>query len=243
MGIKFWTALAVAAVLAQSALAHMAIVYPMPRGGIETDEYDGKVHAFVNYDKDRTLNCNGYTKMGPVTRMTAGETINVRFWGPALGKKYDNKLPPIPKNRRNQLNQARHGGGFCQMSLSYDGGESFHLIGEYTHSCPDFYYEWPVTIPKNAPSCHEAGKCLFVWTWTAVNVPQFYINCADITIDGNPEGGKIQSSGIVIVDAPGYKKNQMAEGDGFGDKLSKGPIKQEKIDNEEGKKCTWDVTY
>lgn len=79
MGIKFWTALAVAAVLAQSALAHMAIVYPMPRGGIETDEYDGKVHAFVGYDKHRTLNCNGYTKMGPVTPMKAGETINVSY--------------------------------------------------------------------------------------------------------------------------------------------------------------------
>ncbi|KAF9950947.1 hypothetical protein BGZ72_007481 [Mortierella alpina] len=221
----------------------MAIGYPRPRGAIGTDQYDAEVHAFVGYNKKRTLNCNGYPKMGPVTPLKAGQIVDVRFWGPALGKEYMNRLPKIPKNIDDQMNQARHGGGFCEMSLSYDGGETFHKIGEYTKSCPDFYYKWPVKIPDNAPSCTEAGKCLFVWTWTAVNVPQFYINCADITIEGKDEGGTIEADGIQIVDVPGYKQNVMAEGDGYGDGLSKGPNKAEIRKNKNGEFGKWEVTY
>jgi len=81
-----------------------------------------------------------------------------------------------------------------------------------------------------------------VWTWLAVNVPQFYINCADITIDGGDEGGQIESEGITIVDAPGFPHNKMAQGDGYGDKLSKGPNQQEVQANKDGK-WTWTVKY
>ncbi|KAI8595287.1 hypothetical protein EDD21DRAFT_391563 [Dissophora ornata] len=233
---RFWAVglVAILLLLAELAVAHMALLYPMPRGGIEDKkQFDGKVHAFIGFDSDRTLPCNGYNKPGPVTNLKAGETVNVRFWGPALPEKYLNTLPPKPSGGRGQISQARHGGGFCEMSLSYDGGKTFHLIGQYTKSCPDFYYAWPVKIPDNAPSCNTPGKCLFVWNWTAVNVPQFYMNCADVTIQGM-KGGKLPTTSIEIVDVPDHKQDVTETGDGADDRMGKGPITSQITANMKG---------
>lgn len=152
------------------------------------------------------------------------KNVQTRFWGPALKDNYNEKLPKQASKQRDQINQARHGGGSCQYSLSYDGGKTFHLIGEYKESCPDFYYEWPVKIPDNAPNCKERGKCLFVWSWIAVNVPQFYINCADVEIDGGGKGKIKTGKGIEIADVPGYKQNVVKGGDKAGDFMGKGPL-------------------
>ncbi|KAF9169194.1 hypothetical protein BGX21_004413 [Mortierella sp. AD011] len=228
-----WTALfAIVALFIQSTVAHMALLYPMPRGGVlDKKQFDGKVHAFIGFESKRTMPCNGYNKPGPVTHLKAGETINVRFWGPALPEKYFNKLPPIG-SASSQYNQARHDGGTCQFSLSYDNGKTFHLIGQYTKSCPDFYYDWPVKIPEDAPSCEKSGQCLFVWSWTAANVDQFYINCADVTIAGK-SGGKLNKKGITIDDVKGYK-TAVAPGDAAGDKRGKGPIASQVKANKNG---------
>ncbi|KAF9411289.1 hypothetical protein BGZ94_001381 [Podila epigama] len=215
--------------------AHMALLYPKPRGGIGTKEYDGEVHAWIGFNKKRVLPCNGYGP-GPVTTLTAGKVVNVRFWGPALQKEYLNRVPDKPGKHLREINQARHGGGTCEFSLSADGGRTFHLIGRYTRSCPDFYYEWPVKIPSNVPSCTTPGKCLFVWSWTAVNVPQFYQNCADVVIHGKKSGGKWPSKGVRIVDVKGYPQNVVAKGDGYDDKIGKGPIPSEVNTNLKG---TW----
>ncbi|KAG0268169.1 hypothetical protein DFQ27_007400 [Actinomortierella ambigua] len=205
----------------------MSMLYPTARGGPNTKEFDGEVHAFIAYDKKRTLNCNGYGP-GPVTKLKAGDVVKVRFWNPSLPRAYWNKLPP-----KNKFPQARHGGGTCQFSLSYDGGKTYHLIGEYSKSCPDMYYEWPVKIPENVPSCKN--NCLFVWSWTAVTVPQFYQNCADVEIEGLDKGGSLPKESISIVDAPGYKKDVVVPGDGFGEHTGKGPISSEVSQNLRGK--------
>lgn len=157
----------------------------------------------------------------------------VRFWGPALPEDDRDQLPPQPKDGTPQLNQARHGGGECQFSLSTDGGKTFHLIGQYTHSCPDFYYEWPVKIPDNVPSCTTANKCLFVWSWTAHLSDQFYQNCADVSIQG-VDNGVYSKAGIDIVDVKGFKSGVAAEGDGAGDKEGRGPLPAEVKNNLNG---------
>lgn len=77
----------------------------------------------------------------------------------------------LPKK---SIDEARHGGGLCEFSLSYDGGKSFHVIATYTKTCPDAAYEWPVRIPDNIRSCDDPGKCLFAWSWTAALIAQFY---------------------------------------------------------------------
>ncbi|KAG0056947.1 hypothetical protein BGZ90_005434 [Linnemannia elongata] len=220
---RYWMVLA-AVLLAQSAMAHMSLLYPMARGSVgDKRQFDFEAHAFIGYNHKRTLPCNGYNQVGPITKLKAGQIVNTRFWGPALKKNYNSHLPRKPSSSGRQMNQARHGGGFCQYSLSYDGGKSFHLIGEYNESCPDFYYEWPVKIPDNAPSCKEKGKCLFVWSWIAVNVPQFYINCADVEIDGVDNGKWSRNKGIQIVDAPEHPQNVVKPGDDAGDRMGKGP--------------------
>ncbi|KAI7830171.1 hypothetical protein BC939DRAFT_301265 [Gamsiella multidivaricata] len=110
----------------------------------------------------------------------------------------------------------------CEFSLSYDGGKTFRLIGRYTKSCPDAYYEWPVKIPSNVPSCTKKNQCLFVWSWVASILPQYYQNCADVSIEG-VDGGKLPSRSIQMVDFPGHPQRVTAPGDGAGENMGKGP--------------------
>jgi hypothetical protein len=72
------------------------------------------------------------------------------------------KFPP-----RSGIKTSRHGGGACEFSLSEDGGDTWKVIGQYTKTCPDIYYEWPVKIPNNVKSCTDPKKCLFSMSWVA----------------------------------------------------------------------------
>ncbi|KAF9089856.1 hypothetical protein BGX27_002386 [Mortierella sp. AM989] len=125
---------------------------------------------------------------------------------------------------------------FCEFSLSYDGGKTYNRIGRYSKTCPDAYYRWPVKIPNNVPSCTTRGKCLFVWSWTANILPQYYHNCADITLTGIKDKSKARKpkTGIVIVDFPGRKRGVTAPGDGINHKSGGGPIKGEVARNMAG---------
>ncbi|KFH69740.1 hypothetical protein MVEG_04546 [Podila verticillata NRRL 6337] len=199
--------------------AHMAMLYPRCRGGVGTKDFDWRIHQFVGYEGYK-FPCGGYPK-GPNTDLKAGQVINVRFWSSSMSDKEDNgKLPKM------NIEQARHGGGMCEFSLSYDGGKSFHVIATYTKTCPDAAYEWPVKIPKNVPSCDDPGKCLFSWSWTANLAPQFYHNCADVTIKG-VEGGKLPEKTIQIYDFKGHKQGKSFAGDGKSHSHGAGPIESE----------------
>ncbi|KAF9419734.1 hypothetical protein BGZ76_004202 [Entomortierella beljakovae] len=157
--------------------------------------------------------------------MRAGQTINVRFLASSMKAKDIKTQPkPVPSNR--QFSQARHGGGLCEFSLSYDNGKSFHKIGQYSKTCPDAYYTWPVKIPTNVPSCTIKNKCLFVWSWTAHILPQYYHNCADIQMAG-VKSGKLPKTGIKIVDFKPYPMKKTAPGDGINHKSAGGPSKSE----------------
>ncbi|KAG0269908.1 hypothetical protein DFQ27_001457 [Actinomortierella ambigua] len=166
--------------------AHGALLFPTPRGGYRTKGYNGRVHAFLGYrDKVHSLTypCGGFPPVPP-TPMRAGQRIDVRFAVPKMPDRDFNKQPKKPSSGK-QMEQARHGGGFCEFSLSYDNGKTFYTIARYSRTCPDAYYLWPVRIPPRAPSCTRKGQCLFVWTWTAHILDQFYMNCADITLRGS----------------------------------------------------------
>ncbi|KAF9933072.1 hypothetical protein BGZ65_004241 [Modicella reniformis] len=231
-----FTALFIVASLVGSATAHMALLYPTPRGGYGTRQYNGHVHTFIGY-KDQKWNarfpCGGFGP-GPVTKLSANQVVPVRFAASSMNAN-ELKNQPSP-SARHQFPQARHGGGTCEFSLSYDGGNSYHLIGQYTKSCPDAYYEWPIRIPKNVPSCTKRNQCLFVWSWVANILPQYYHNCADVEIRGLSSGGKLPSKGIQIVDFSGHKMGVKAPGDGAGEHMGKGPSRNEVVANLEG---TW----
>ncbi|KAF9081099.1 hypothetical protein BGX29_001730 [Mortierella sp. GBA35] len=205
--------------LIPSTAAHMAMSNPPGQAGPWTKNQSGQVHAFIGF-KGKKFPCGDYPK-GPVTKYRAGQTINVRFW--VYGVPSWTKFPP-----KSGLKTARHGGGACEFSLSYNGGKTWKVIGQYTETCPDVYHEWPVQIPKNVPSCTDSNKCLFSWSWIAYATNQFYHHCANIEIAGDKEG-KLPELDMTVVDIPGkgIPKNVHARGDGIKTK-SKGPSKREK---------------
>jgi len=199
--------------------AHMAISNPPAQAGPWSSHPSSDVHAWIGYN-GKKFPCGGY-KMGPVTKYKAGETINVRFWNFNI-KDYKKFPPPAG------LKQSRHGGGACEFSLSYDGGASWRVIGQYTKTCPDIYYEWPVKIPSNVPSCSDGKRCLFAFSWTSYATDQFYHHCANIQIEGSKKG-KMPELDMTIVDVKqrGQKMDTHANGDGRSTKSS-GPNSKER---------------
>ncbi|KAG0008495.1 hypothetical protein BGZ80_003371, partial [Entomortierella chlamydospora] len=156
--------------------------------------------------------------------LKAGQVVAVRFAASSMSEA-EMRTQPKPNGSKRRFPQARHGGGTCEFSLPYDEGKTFHLIGRYTRSCPDAYYEWPVKIPSNVPSCTKKTRCLFVWSWTASILPQYYHNCADVSIEG-VKNGKLPSKSIKIVDFAGHQQGITAPGDDADD-LGKGPSRDE----------------
>jgi hypothetical protein len=75
---------------------------------------------------------------------------------------------------------ATHGGGSCQVSLSYDGGNTFTVIQSILGGCP-LSSSYPFKIPADAPE----GKAIWAWTWNnKVGNRELYMNCATVTIGG-----------------------------------------------------------
>ncbi|KAA8651344.1 putative extracellular protein [Aspergillus tanneri] len=76
---------------------------------------------------------------------------------------------------------AVHGGGSCQISLSYDKGESFRVIHSILGGCP-IPKQYTFTIPSDAPS----GEALLAWSWfNKIGNREMYMNCAQVTIKGS----------------------------------------------------------
>ncbi|KAF8933832.1 hypothetical protein BGZ58_006088 [Dissophora ornata] len=186
----------------------MAISNPPAQAGPWSNNPSNAVHAWIGY-KGKTFPCGGYKK-GPVTTYSAGQVIPVRFWNFEITNY--KKFPP-PKG----LSQSRHGGGACEFSLSYDGGKTWKVIGQYTKTCPDIYYEWPVLIPSNVPSCTDSTKCLFAFSWTAYSTDQFYHHCANVLIKG-VKNGKLPTLDMTRDDMTQLKEKMDTHANG--DKLS-----------------------
>ncbi|TGZ77686.1 hypothetical protein EX30DRAFT_335319 [Ascodesmis nigricans] len=81
--------------------------------------------------------------------------------------------------------EANHNGGSCQASISEDDGNTWKVIAEYIGRCP-LDNPYPFTVPKNTKS----GKVLFAWSWInhSGGQPEFYMNCAFVTITGGGSG-------------------------------------------------------
>ncbi|KAF9363323.1 hypothetical protein BGX34_004398 [Mortierella sp. NVP85] len=208
--------------------AHMGIVYPKGQAGrwMGPKEMDPYVHAWLGYKKKKGI-CGGY-KNGPVTTLKAGQIVKVRFWNFSIK---DDVFPPKAHDKGG-ITQARHGGGFCEFSLSYDGGKNWWVIGQYTKSCPDIYYRWPVLIPPNVPSCTDSSKCLFSFSWLSRNVEQFYHHCANVKIIGGKKNGKLPQLRMKFLKS---NDGKTADGDNVGkNKKSTGPDPKEEKLNRSG---------
>ncbi|KAJ2363184.1 hypothetical protein IW150_006804 [Coemansia sp. RSA 2607] len=117
----------------------------------------------------------------PCTTWTAGQQVSVQF---APGG-------------------APHGGGHCQYSLSYDGGNTFVVVYEVLEHCfgadnnqRDFSFTLPSTLPSS-------DKVVFAWTWVnAIGNREFYMNCADVAIKGG--SGTYTGKQMTIANHAGY---------------------------------------
>ncbi|KAJ8069910.1 hypothetical protein OCU04_000318 [Sclerotinia nivalis] len=167
--MQFTNNLALAAFLGASTInAHLSMIFPPPfRSALNPNA----VQSQIDYSITAPLASSGsnfpckYNDMGTpggksVVTWAAGATAN---WTVGTG--------------------AVHGGGSCQVALSYDSGKTFRVIHSYIGSCPaavgasaDF------TIPADAP----AGEAMFAWTWqNQIGNREFYMSCASVTIEAS----------------------------------------------------------
>ena len=86
--------------------------------------------------------------------------------------------------------EAAHNGGSCQVSLSFDNGQTWKVIKSFIGNCVrsaggnvfDANQDYSFTIPADA----KAGDALWAWTWfNQTGNREMYMNCAAITIAGS----------------------------------------------------------
>lgn len=110
--------------------------------------------------------CKGYhsqtTSYTTTATYTAGQTYNMSLTGSAV-----------------------HGGGSCQLSLSYDNGATFKVIESMIGGCP-ISLNYTFAIPSYAPASTSA---LFAWTWfNEIGNREMYMNCARVEIQAAAPG-------------------------------------------------------
>ncbi|KAJ1769762.1 hypothetical protein LPJ74_003787 [Coemansia sp. RSA 1843] len=124
----------------------------------------------------------------PVATWTAGQSVTIQFL----------------------QNNAAHGGGHAQFSVSYDGGKTFAVVyevlkyfffnGPSSSNTPEVL-KYTFTLPKDLPS---SDTVVFAWSWVNANGNrEFYMNCADVVIKGT---GSTSYTGkkMVIANHDGY---------------------------------------
>ncbi|EGO56821.1 hypothetical protein NEUTE1DRAFT_117496 [Neurospora tetrasperma FGSC 2508] len=153
---------------AQIASAHIEMSYPPPfRSKFNPNADPGSIDYSMTAplkDTGADYPCKGYqvdfgTPSGKSTAtFVPGQTYNMTTAGTAT-----------------------HGGGSCQLSLSYDKGATFTVIESYIGDCP-LAGKYDFTIPADA----QSGDAIFAWTWhNRIGNREMYMNCAPVTIAAN----------------------------------------------------------
>lgn len=146
-------------------LGHMEMSTPAPRRSKwqplnKPGDIDYSIASPLN-ENSRPFPCFGYPKGISSGTFRAGDKIPVEIVG-----------------------TAPHEGGHCQFSISYDGS-NFVVLQNVFGNCPSEARSFAVSLPGDAP----AGDAVFAWTWiNRIGGREFYMNCADIRIEGPPTG-------------------------------------------------------
>ncbi|KAK9686185.1 hypothetical protein K7432_015239 [Basidiobolus ranarum] len=161
------------------AFGHMDMIQPPPR----ESQYNPTYKGTPDYDMASPLDpskwpfpCRGYGKGGVVQTVKAGGSIPVKIGG-----------------------SAPHNGGHCQFAISFDD-KTFAVIKDVFDNCLIASRDYSVQIPAGAPS----GKATFAWAWiNKTGNREYYMNCADIEIQGTPNGS-ISGPKLLVADLPGF---------------------------------------
>ncbi|KAA8910399.1 hypothetical protein TRICI_004197 [Trichomonascus ciferrii] len=178
---KLWTAGAVLMSLFSEASGHMEMYYPAPIKSRYNRYYDYWNVDYSYNDPLGTYPCKGYHEEEPensVETFEAGKTYTLSLMG-----------------------KAKHHGGSCQLSLSYDRGETFTVIKSIIGGCP-LELDYDFEIPQSAPQ----GQALFAWSWISRSGNRdFYHNCAWVNIENpNPNATELEGPPIFLAQLPGY---------------------------------------
>ncbi|KAK1139193.1 hypothetical protein N8T08_001188 [Aspergillus melleus] len=169
--------LLIGGLLASSVSGHIQMSNPYPiRSPLNKDASGQKDYSYTNplSTDGSDYPCKGYN---------SDEFVSVATYSP--GSSYTLELE----------GSATHGGGSCQIALSYDNGESFKVIHSMLGGCP-ITKSYQFTIPSDA----QTGEALLAWSWfNKVGNREMYMNCAQVTIGGG--SNREMTSGLVRRDA------------------------------------------
>ncbi|WVF67528.1 hypothetical protein IAT40_002284 [Kwoniella sp. CBS 6097] len=155
---------------ASSAMAHCQLAWPFP---LHSPLNPATPEAIKDYSMTSplitsgTYPCKGYINnpssgMDSVASFSAGSPMNFTVAGTAT-----------------------HGGGSCQVSMSYDLGATWNVIWTQIGGCLVDGMTNTIDIPSEAPS----GEALFAWGWfNRLGNREMYHNCAVVTITGGGSG-------------------------------------------------------
>ncbi|KAI1460937.1 hypothetical protein F4805DRAFT_350358 [Annulohypoxylon moriforme] len=171
----------VAALAAGTAMAHMNMKDPPPLA------YKGNPNAKepnIDYSITSPITqaqypCKGYLKL-----LGTPEGASVKTYAP--GGQYSMSVE----------GGASHNGGSCQLSLSYDKGNSFTVIKSFIGNCPTSSGgTFNFNIPSDAP---EGDDVVFAWTWVNhTGNREYYMSCAVVTI----KAGASKRGDVPAIDA------------------------------------------
>lgn len=147
------------------ALCHVEMTWPAP---LRSKHNPSTPENLIDYSMKAPLSasgsnypCKGYHHdlyQAPSATYDAGSTYNITLEG-----------------------SATHGGGSCQLSLSYDQGQTFKVIKSMIGGCPE-QSSYDFTIPSYAPS----GEAIFAWSWqNKIGNREFYMDCAVVQVQGS----------------------------------------------------------
>ncbi|KAH8195364.1 hypothetical protein TruAng_010471 [Truncatella angustata] len=163
--MRFSTATLAVAALVAGASAHMNMASPPPlkyKGNPNAKTIDSDI---TSPNVPSTFPCKGALDV-----FDSAEGASVATWAP--GSQQTVKIE----------GGANHGGGSCQISLSYDSGSTWTAIYSKQGNCP-VDTNLAFTVPSDAPT---GDKVLLGWTWiNHTGNREFYMNCASITIAGS----------------------------------------------------------
>ncbi|KAI0385412.1 hypothetical protein F5Y04DRAFT_245783 [Hypomontagnella monticulosa] len=160
--------LLVAALAAGTASAHMNMKDPAPLA------YKGNPNAKepnIDYSITSPITAAQYPCKGNLKLLGTPEGAPVKTYAP--GQSYTMSVE----------GGAAHNGGSCQLSLSYDKGNSFTVIKSFIGNCPTSSGgTFNFAIPSDAPTGDEV---VFAWTWVNhTGNREFYMSCAVVSIKG-----------------------------------------------------------
>ena len=165
------------------AAAHMEISYPAPL----RSKYNPYAVNNIDYTNTAPLDTNGanYPCKGYQSDLSTPAGRPTATFVP--GGSYNFTV----------VGGAPHGGGSCQVSLSYDKGKTFTVIQSIEGSCP-LSSNYSFSIPSDAPQ----GEALWAWTWNnELGNREFYMNCAAVSIVGGRAKREVGERAVIAFSA------------------------------------------